>query len=242
MKGLRLVTRIDDLPDFYRDNDSEILGAEFQEVMGALEDLDDEELSELFDDDDADQFEEMGFSLKKAWRKVKRGAKKELKPKRLLKTATGIRSLELQAGLIKKAAKSKPGRKAIRSVAKGKVRKIIKKGGKIGTSKYVTAGAAGVALAFPPAAPAAGAVVAAGRALKTADGILGNPRAQKAAKKAILNTVKKAKKGNIASRRMVGVLATVAKAKKAALKKGKLTKGILVLPGGKISRGNFRKA
>jgi len=234
-----------DQPDFYNDNDSELLGAEYEAVLGALEDLDDDDLDALWDDDEAEDFEEMGFSLKKGFRKFKRKAKrtikKELKPENIAKSALGIRSIEKQAGLLKRAAKSKAGRKVTKSIVKGKVRKAIRVGGKVGTSKYVRAGAAGVSLAFPPAAPAAGAVLAAGQALKTADGMLGSPKAQKAAKRAILNTVKNAKKGDKNARRMAGVLSKVQKAKKAAAKKGKLTKGILVLPGGRISRGNWRK-
>lgn len=277
-------TQWEDMPMFFNDNDRELMGSSlpifigendgYDSLLASLVEFDDSSLDGEFGAEDLHSFEEMGFSLKKGFRKLKRGVKKtvkkELKPKKLLKRATGLDKIERGIKIaknpkkfVKSQLKSKKilkratgidldSRKAKLALAATKlaaknsasIRRGIKVGGQVGTSKYVRAGAAGVSLAFPPAAPAAGAVLAAGQALKAADGYLGaTAKATAAARKAIKNTVKKAAKGDRESKRMVGVLSKVAKARAAQLAKGgTLTKGILVLPGGKIKRGSWRGA
>lgn len=186
---------------------------EKDEVFGALETFDPDEEEVLG-----------GFSLKRTFRKAKRAVKN---PKRTITRAgkSAVRNVKHPKRVLRRAGRS--GRKAIHI------------GGKIGTNKYVVAGAAGVALAFPPAAPAAGAFITAGKALKVADGMLGTPSQQKAVRKAIKNTALRAKRGDKNAKRMTKVMATVIKRRAKSAGKASIS-GILVLPGGKIKRGRWK--
>lgn len=125
----------------------------------------------------------------------------------------------------------------------------------------ITAVVAGVtAVAFPAVGvPLAAGLAVSAKALDIADGLKGTPTQQVAVKKAIRNTVALAKAGHPDQVRAVQILATAARLRgaerkltppslrdapahvRARARKAPM-RGLLVLPDGRIQRGNFHRA
>ena len=90
---------------------------------------------------------------------------------------------------------------------------IVKVAKSVAKSPILKVAGAGLAVAFPPAALGLAAVAQAGKVIDAAKGVIGTPAQQAAAKRAVENTVKLAKAGNVEAQAGLKAMATAEKAK-----------------------------
>lgn len=91
--------------------------------------------------------------------------------------------------------------------------KIVKVAKSVAKSPILKVAAGGIAVAFPPAALGVAAVAQAGKVIDAAKGVIGTPAQQAAAKRAVANTVKLAKAGNVEAKAGLKAMQTAEKAK-----------------------------
>lgn len=91
--------------------------------------------------------------------------------------------------------------------------KIVKVAKSVAKSPILKVAAGGIAVAFPPAALGVAAVAQAGKVIDAAKGVIGTPSQQAAAKRAVANTIKLAKAGNVEAKAGLKAMATAEKAK-----------------------------